>query len=90
MNQHSEPEQQVFDISDNRNPKAFSETLTLTRKGDVIIYHTGLFAAGAHKAPAVDAYVAGLVTLIQRRRNTTGNDRFEYIAQRTSKKWKTK
>lgn len=90
MSQHSEPEQRVFDISDNRNPKAFNETLTLTRKGDVIIYHAGLFAAGVHKAPAVDAHVAGLVTLAQRRRNTTGHDRFEYIAQRTSKKWKKK
>lgn len=90
MNQDSEPEQRVFDLSNNRNPKAFDETLTLTRKGDLIIYHVGLFAGGIHSRAASLAHEAGLVTLVQRRRNTTGHDRFEYIAQRTSKKWKKK
>lgn len=80
----------MVDISADRSPSAFDEALTMTRSGDWILYHAGLFAAGAHKASAAAAYEAGLVNLVQRRRNLFGYDRFEYIAQRTTKKWKKK
>ena len=78
----------IHDISQNRNPETFYATLTLTSRGDWIIYHRGIHAAGAHKADALDAANAGLVNLAQRRVEGTNPAEFEYIAQRTSKKWR--
>jgi hypothetical protein len=80
------PERRVFDLSGNRNPKAFLETLALMSKGDEITYHSGLYAGGTHKAAAMEAYEAGLVTLFQRRAGTDGDQRFSYVARRTEKK----
>lgn len=79
----------IHDLTQNRNPKAFNEILTLTAAGDWIVYHCGKYASGPHKASAMIACDAGLVTLAQRRVKKPGADDFEYIAQRTSKKWRT-
>lgn len=88
MNQPSKPEQQVIDLAGKTNPEAFNEALTLTCKGDKIIYHRGLFAGGRYRAAASLAHDAGLVSLVQGRINKDGDTRFVYIAQRTGKKFK--
>jgi hypothetical protein len=80
---------ETLDISATKNAKAFHEMLTLTKAGDRIIYHRGQFAAGAHKSAAMDAASAGLVLLFQKKVISAGGATFEYIAQRTEKKWKT-
>lgn len=78
---------QVVDTSKNASPKAFDEALTVTRKGDWIIYYVGPSVGGIHRHNAMDASDAGLVALVQKR--AQGRD-FSYIAQRTAKKWRTK
>jgi hypothetical protein len=79
----------IYDLRFNHNFKAFNETLTLTAAGDWIIYHCGRYASGPHKQAAMSASDAGLVRLTQRRIKKEGIDEFEYIAQRSSKRWRT-
>jgi len=81
----SEQAQRVIDITAERDPNRFYEALTLTRAGDTILYHRGEFAGGMHKKNAMAAQEAGLVALVQRR---IGPEKFEYMAQRTKKRWK--
>lgn len=85
MNQPSR-EPQVIDVSGSLSTKAFYEALTTTRKGDSIIYHVGEFAAGVHKLKAWGAYEDDLVTLVQRK---LGPKRFQFIAQRTNRRYKS-
>jgi hypothetical protein len=81
----SKQEQRIIDIAVERDPKAFDESLATANTGDKIIYHRGEFAGGRHKTNAMVAQDAGLVALVQRR---IGPKQFEYIAQRTKKRWK--
>lgn len=88
MNQPSEREPRVIDVSAELDPKAFDEALSLTVRGDKIIYHRGAHAGGRHKSSAMLAQEAGLVALVQGRIEKNGDKRFVYIAQRTGKKFK--
>ena len=78
------PQRRVLDLSTNGNRKAFSETLASVNIGDRIIYHVGLYASGPHKQAAAIAYEQGLVMLFQSRSSSRGEQRFCYIAQRTT------
>jgi hypothetical protein len=69
---------EAFDITQNRNPNAFTDTLEAAKKGDVIVYHRGEFASGIHKTPALRAAGRKAVSLVQRR---SGKRSFEYLAQ---------
>ena len=69
---------EAFDITKNRNPNAFTDTLDAATQGDVIVYHRGEFASGVHKTPAMRAAGRKAVSLVQRR---LGRRSFEYQAQ---------
>lgn len=88
MNQPSEREPKIVDITGELDPKAFDVALLDTVRGDKIIYHRGAHAGGRHKTSAMLAQEAGLVSLVQGRVKNNGLDRFVYIAQRTGKKFK--
>lgn len=88
MNQPSEREPQVVDLTGELDPKAFDVALTQTVRGDKIIYHRGAHAGGRHKSSAMLAQEAGLVALVQGRIEKSGDKRFIYIAQRTAKRFK--
>lgn len=88
MNQPSEREPKIIDITGELDPKAFDVALLDTVRGDKIIYHRGAHAGGRHKTSAMLAQEAGLVALVQGRIEKGGDKRFIYIAQRTGKKFK--
>lgn len=75
----------IYDISHKLAKDGFDEALKQTRKGDVIIYHVGEFASGKHKYNALLAWEGGLVSLVQKK---LGNYKFQYIAQRSKKRFK--
>ena len=85
MSQISKREPEVFDLTGETKPNAFSEALIKSRHGDTIIYHRGEWSGGRYKSAAMDAQENGLVGLVQKR---LGPKKFEYIAQRTHKRIK--
>lgn len=75
----------ILDISLHALAKmTFDEALENTKYGDTIIYHVGAFAAGKHKLAALEASAGGLVALVQKR---MGRNNFQYLAQRSNKKF---
>jgi len=88
MNQHSKPEPKTIDVSSDMGLNAFDEAVKITSKGDTIIYHRGAHAGGRHKFSAMVAQDEGFVALVQKRMDKAGDARFEYLAQRTGKKFK--
>lgn len=86
MSQRSDHEPQVIDVSGDSSASAFNEALSITVRGDKIIYHRGAHAGGTHRVSAMRAQDAGLVALVQKRLDGSGLIRFEYIAQRTNKR----
>lgn len=89
MNRNSEHLPSVIDLSGNRDPHGFAKALAQTNKGDSIIYHTGEFAGGMHKQAALNAAAGMFVSLVQKPigNSKSKNRMFQYIAQRTAKKW---
>ena len=89
MSQNSEELPSTVDLSGNRDPHGFAKALTQTKKGDTIIYHTGEFAGGMHKQAALNAAAGMFVSLVQKPIGGSKRNRrlFQYIAQRTAKKW---
>ena len=85
MNLPSKVKPQVIDIADVNKKGEFNARLAETNYGDKIIYSRGICAGGIHKEPAMNAYEAGYVGLVQKR---IGVGRFDYIAQRTRKRLK--
>lgn len=52
------------------------------KRGDEVVYHIGGYAAGYHKADALDLYKEGKCILFQRR---IGPGNFAYIARKPLK-----
>lgn len=73
---------EAFTLSD------FDSTLASCEPGDRIIYYRGLHAAGSLCRFATRRAGEGYVTLVQRRLAYTGQDRFQYEAQRTNKRFR--
>ena len=73
------------DLMGVKDRNAFSDALKTTQQGDTIRYHTGYYAGGLFKHDALMAAEARLVNLVQKK---VGAGLFQYIAQRTKKKYK--
>ena len=52
------------------------------KRGDEVIYHIGAYAAGCHKADALELYNQGKCILFQRK---LGPGKFAYIARKPLK-----
>ena len=52
------------------------------KRGDEVIYHIGAYAAGYHKADALELYNAGKCILFQRK---LGPGKFAYVARKPLK-----
>jgi len=76
----------ILDISLCIGKMAFEDALQTTKYGDTIIYHVGGYAGGKHSNDARAAFEGGLVALVQKRK---GRSHFEYLAQRTAKRFRT-
>jgi len=74
-----------IDLIGVANKDAFSDALRTTKQGDTINYHIGQYAGGLFKNDALTAAEARLVNLVQKK---LGTGLFQYIAQRTKKKFK--
>tara|TARA_R110002049_G_scaffold232753_1_gene405320 strand:+ start:243 stop:488 length:246 start_codon:yes stop_codon:yes gene_type:complete len=73
------------DLMGVKDRNAFSDALKTTKQGDTIRYHTGYCAGGLFKHDALMAAEARLVNLVQKK---LGAGLFQYMAQRTKKKFK--
>ena len=73
------------DLMGVKDKNAFSDALKTTQRGDLINYHVGQYAGGLFKNDALTAAEARLVNLAQKK---LGTGLFQYIAQRTKKKFK--
>jgi len=81
-----------LDLLDAKNKSAFTDALNTTKHGDTITYHVGIYAGGLFKNDALAAANAGLVNLVQKRLFKNKAPRvglFQYVAQRTKKRFKT-
>ena len=87
MNPTSKPAPWVIDIAGVNKRGEFDLYLKQTKQGDKIIYNRGANAMGIHKQAALAAEAAGYVCLVQKR---IGKANFEYIAQRTKQRMKSK
>tara|TARA_R110001632_G_scaffold1563_1_gene6891 strand:+ start:221 stop:457 length:237 start_codon:yes stop_codon:yes gene_type:complete len=74
----------VIDLVGVQNKDAFSNALKETKYGDKIHYHVGLYAGGPFRYDALMADQAGLVSIVQKK---LGGGLFQYIAQRTKKRF---
>jgi hypothetical protein len=74
----------IIDISLDIGTMKFDDALKATKYGDTIIYHVGGYAGGKHRHDALAAAGGGLVALVQKR---LGRNNFQYLAQRTNKKF---
>tara|TARA_R100001244_G_scaffold92249_1_gene69705 strand:- start:160 stop:396 length:237 start_codon:yes stop_codon:yes gene_type:complete len=72
------------DLMGVKDKNAFSAALKTTKHGDSIRYHTGYYAGGLFKHDALMAAEARLVNLVQKK---LGAGLFQYIAQRTKKRF---
>ena len=72
------------DLMGVKDRNAFSDALKTTQQGDTIRYHTGYYAGGLFKHDALMAAEARLVNLVQKK---VGAGLFQYIAQRTKKRF---
>tara|TARA_R100001369_G_scaffold59583_1_gene86478 strand:- start:200 stop:436 length:237 start_codon:yes stop_codon:yes gene_type:complete len=75
-----------IDLIGVANKDAFSDALRTTKQGDTINYHIGQYAGGLFKKDALTAAEARLVNLVQKK---LGAGLFQYVAQRTKKRFKT-
>tara|TARA_R110002124_G_scaffold103509_1_gene252615 strand:+ start:1424 stop:1666 length:243 start_codon:yes stop_codon:yes gene_type:complete len=78
----------IIDISLEIGKMAFDDALKSTRFGDSIIYHVGPYAGGKHKHDALAASEGGMVALVQKKIHGRKKSQFQYIAQRSGKKFK--
>ena len=74
----------ILDISLEIGKMKFDAALKATKYGDTIIYHVGGYAGGKHRHDALAAAGGGLVALVQKR---LGKNNFQYLAQRSNKKF---
>tara|TARA_R110000851_G_scaffold7230_2_gene28364 strand:+ start:416 stop:652 length:237 start_codon:yes stop_codon:yes gene_type:complete len=74
-----------IDLLGAKNKSAFTDALNTTKYGDTIIYHVGRYAGGLFKNDALAAANTGLVNLVQKK---LGAGLFQYVAQRTKKRFK--
>ena len=74
----------IIDISLDIGRMKFADALKATKYGDTIIYHVGGYAGGKHKHDALAASAGGLVALVQKK---LGKSHFQYLAQRSKKKF---
>ena len=75
-------EKREFDIHTDLSPNALDNAVKAARRGDWIIYHLGITANGPHCREAMSMSMQKRVSLTQRRVATTGDRRFEYIAEK--------